>query len=42
MQEIKSERNKLAHNPFIEIEETNAKRLIKNAIDCLESLGVAD
>jgi len=42
MQEIKLERNKLVHNPFMEIDEVKARRLIENAIECLESMGVAD
>lgn len=42
MQEIKNERNKLVHNPFTEINEGKAKELVEDAIEVLESLGVAD
>lgn len=42
MQEIAHERNALVHNPFEEIDEETATRLIKNAIEILVSLGVAD
>ena len=42
MHEIKAERNKLVHNPFKEIDEEKAKRLIEDAIEVFESLGVAD
>lgn len=42
MVEIARERNGLVHNPFKETDEGTATRLIKNAIEVLESLGVAD
>lgn len=42
MREIARERNGLVHNPFKEIDKENAIRLIQNAIEVLESLGVAD
>jgi len=42
MKEIARERNGLVHNPFKEIDEGAAIRLIKNAIEILESLEVAD
>lgn len=42
MAEIANERNGLVHNPFKEIDEETAIRFIKNAIEVLESLGVAD
>lgn len=42
MREIKKERNSLVHNPFADADEDKSKRLIENAIECLEALGVAD
>jgi len=42
MMEIAQERNGLVHNPFKEIDEERARRLIRNAIEILELLGVAD
>jgi hypothetical protein len=42
MDEIEKERNKLAHEPFQSIDEARSRRLIENAIRCLEALGVAD
>ncbi|MEM3705974.1 MAG: hypothetical protein QXX59_08725 [Candidatus Bathyarchaeia archaeon] len=42
MQEIRKERNKLVHNPFVDVDENRSRRLIEDAIGCLEKLGVAD
>ena len=42
MDEINKMRNHLVHNPFFELDKATAERLIKNAIECLASLGVAD
>jgi len=42
MREIKKERNHLVHNPFADVDEDKSRRLIENAIECLEALGVAD
>ena len=42
MREIARERNGLVHNPFKEVDEGAAIRLIQNAIEVLESLRVAD
>ncbi|MGB9756170.1 MAG: hypothetical protein ACPLVJ_00090 [Candidatus Bathyarchaeales archaeon] len=42
MRKIKEERNRLVHNPFVDVDENESKRLIEDAIECLEKLGVAD
>ena len=42
MREIARERDGLVHNPFKEVDEGAAIRLIQNAIEVLESLRVAD
>ena len=42
MHEIKLTRNKLVHNPFTEIDESKAEKLVKRSIEVLESLGVAE
>lgn len=42
MIEIKDKRDDLAHNPFTELDPEQAELLIRKAIECLETLGVAD
>jgi len=42
MQKIKKARNHLVHNPFAAVDPTRARQLIEDAIECLESMGVAD
>lgn len=39
---VKDRRDDLAHEPFTEINPMEAERLIRDAIECLEYLGVAD
>ncbi len=40
--EVRKERNKCAHDPFAAIDPTRAEKLIKDTIECLDFLGVAD
>jgi hypothetical protein len=43
MMEVKDVRNKLVHDPFeLELTDTEAKKLVEKAIDCLKALGLPE
>lgn len=43
MMEVRKVRNKVVHSPFdYEIKDTDARKIIEKAIDCLKSLGLPD